>query len=36
VLCGLQTNVHKMIEIAQLNKVLLISSDEQAAMELLM
>ncbi len=35
VLCGLQSNVQKLIEIAQLDKVLLISSDEHSAMELL-
>jgi anti-sigma B factor antagonist len=35
VLCGLQTNVQKLIEIAQLDKVLLISSDEHSALELL-
>jgi anti-anti-sigma factor len=35
VLCGLQTNVQKLIEIAQLDKVLLICSDEHSAMELL-
>ena len=35
VLCGLHSNVQKLIEIAQLDKVLLISSDEHSAMELL-
>ena len=35
VLCGLQTNVQKLIEIAQLDRVLSITKDEDAALELI-
>lgn len=35
VLCGLQTNVLKMIEIAQLDKVLSIVANEKKALELI-
>ena len=33
VLCGLQENVYKLIQIAQLDKVLLITEDQNAALE---
>lgn len=35
VLCGLQTNVQKLIEIAQLDRVLSITKDEDSALELI-
>jgi len=35
VLCGLQSNVQKLIEIAQLDRVLAITKDENSAMELI-
>lgn len=35
VLCGLQSNVQKLIEIAQLDKVLTITSSEKEALELI-
>ncbi len=35
ILCGLQTNVQKLIEIAQLDRVLSIEKDEEAALELI-
>lgn len=35
VLCGLQLNVQKLIEIAQLDRVLSIVKDEKAALELI-
>lgn len=35
VLCGLQSNVQKLIEIAQLDRVLAIAKDENSAMELI-
>lgn len=35
VLCGLQTNVRKLIEIAQLDKVLTLASDETEAMAMI-
>jgi len=33
VLCGLQENVYKLVQIAQLDKVLVITEDQQAALE---
>ena len=33
VLCGLQENVYKLVQIAQLDKVLLITEDQNAALE---
>jgi anti-anti-sigma factor len=35
VLCGLQDNVRKLVEIAQLDKVLLITEDQGQALELI-
>jgi anti-anti-sigma factor len=35
ILCGLQTNVQKLIEIAQLDRVLSITKDEEEALELI-
>ncbi|MDG1333684.1 MAG: STAS domain-containing protein [Crocinitomicaceae bacterium] len=35
ILCGLQSNVQKLIEIAQLDRVLSITSDEDSALELI-
>lgn len=35
ILCGLQENVFKLIQIAQLDKVLMISTDQTAAIEVL-
>lgn len=35
-LCGLQTNVQKLIEIAQLDKVLTIAGDEKEALEVML
>ena len=35
VLCGLQVNVQKLIEIAQLDKVLALAKDRDAALELI-
>ncbi|NVK63537.1 MAG: STAS domain-containing protein [Flavobacteriales bacterium] len=35
ILCGLQSNVQKLIEIAQLDRVLSIAKDQNAAMELI-
>jgi anti-sigma B factor antagonist len=35
VLCGLQDNVRKLIEIAQLDKVLVITADQNAAREVI-
>lgn len=35
VLCGLQTNVQKLIEIAQLDRVLSITKDEKSALALI-
>jgi anti-sigma B factor antagonist len=35
ILCGLQTNVQKLIEIAQLDRVLSIVKDEKSALELI-
>jgi anti-anti-sigma regulatory factor len=35
VLCGLQDNVQKLVQIAQLDKVLSISSDQKEAQDLI-